>query len=89
VPLRESLAHGRDVCGPHLVDLIDARAFQEIGFHRGPAGACPHWSSVRNMWTMALFYTLRAMERLTGRAGEMFLALRQLGAHDCLPNTAL
>ncbi len=49
----------------------------------------PRWSSLRTMWTGVLFYPLRAMVRLTGRAGEMFLALRQLGAHDCLPNTAL
>jgi hypothetical protein len=38
---------------------------------------------------MALFYPLRAMERLTGRTDEMFLGLRQLGVHDCPPNTTL
>src|SRR4029434_3559149 len=70
VTSRESLAHGRDVCGSNQVDSIDARAFQAIGFPRGPAGACSRWSSVRTMWTMALFYPLQAMERLTGRAGE-------------------
>src|SRR5262245_39227331 len=88
-PSRASLAHGRDVCGPNLVDAIDARALQEIGFQSGPAGRCPRWSTGRNMWTMALFSILRAMERLTGRAGKMFLALRQLGVHDCPPNTTL
>src|SRR5262249_9463442 len=35
-----SPAHGRDVCGPNLVDAMDARALQARGFHRGPACAC-------------------------------------------------
>jgi len=39
------------------------------------------------MWTMALFYPLRAMERLTGRAGEIFLGLRQRGFCRTLPKT--
>src|SRR5262249_22941696 len=35
-----SPAHGGDGCCPNLVDSMDARSLQAIGFHRGPACAC-------------------------------------------------